>query len=101
MPVPVSKIEVGEFVALLTMLMLPVTAPTDGGANLTVRIKVWPAVRVTVPEHPLKEKPAPVIAACEMVTLPVPLFVSVIVWDAVLPTKALPKVRLLVLAERR
>ena len=56
---------------------------------------------MTVPEQPLNEKPVPVMAACEMVTLPVPLFVSDIVCEAVLPTRALPKLRLLVLAERR
>src|SRR5208337_3089233 len=51
--------------------------------------------------QPLTVNPAPLMAACAMVTLPVPLFVTVIVCVALLPTRALPKLRLLVLTESR
>lgn len=101
MPVPLREIVAGELLALLTMLRLPVALPTEVGAKFTERGILWPAATVTVPEHPLKEKPVPVMAAWDMVTLPVPLFVSVSVCDMVLPTMALPKLTLLVLAERR
>jgi hypothetical protein len=100
-PVPLSAIVAGEFVALLTTLMFPAALPAVAGAKLTVRVKLCPAARVTAPEHPLTLNPAPLIAACEMVTLPVPLFVSVIVCEALLPTRALPKLRLLALADSR
>ena len=101
MPVPPSAIVVGEFVALLTTLRLPVALPAVAGAKLTVRVKLCPAARVMAPEHPLKVNPAPLMEACEMVTLPVPLFITVIVCEALLPTSALPKLRLLALAESR
>jgi hypothetical protein len=86
---------------LLVTTRLPVTLLAEAGAKLTVRGNDLPAATVTVPDNPVKEKPAPLMAAWEMVTLPVPLFVSVTVCDALLPTKALPKLRPLVLAERR
>jgi hypothetical protein len=37
-PVPERLIVAGEFVALLAMLMLPVTAPAVLGANVTVTV---------------------------------------------------------------
>ena len=101
MPVPLNAIVAGEFVALLTTLILPAALPAVAGAKPTVRVKLCPAARVTAPVKPLTLNPAPLIAACEMVTLPVPLFVNVIVCAALLPTKVLPKPRLLVLAESR
>lgn len=75
-PLPVSEIVVGEFVALLTTLRLPVVLPAALGAKLTVRTKLWPAARVMAPVKPLTLNPAPMIAACETFTLPVPVLVS-------------------------
>ena len=86
---------------MLTMLRVPVAFPVEAGAKPTVSERLWPAESVTEPEQPLAEKPVPLMAAGEMVTLPVPLFVSVMVCETALPTRALPKLRLLVLAERR
>lgn len=100
-PVPLNAIVAGEFVAVLTTLRLPAALPAVAGAKPTVSVKLCPAARVTAPVKPLTLNPAPLTAACEMVTLPVPLFVSVIVCVALLPTSALPKLRLLVLAESR
>src|SRR5208283_1459856 len=100
-PVPLNAIVAGEFVALLTTLRLPVALPALAGAKPTVSVKLCPAARSPAPEQPLTVNPAPLMAACEMVTLPVPLFVTVIVCEALLPTRALPKLRLLVLAESR
>ena len=45
--------------------------------------------------------PAPVAATCEILTLPVPVFVSVKACDAELPTSRLPKLKLLVLVESK
>ena len=39
MPVPLSEIVAGELVAVLTTLMLPLTAPTAIGAKLAVKAR--------------------------------------------------------------
>jgi len=77
--VPESEIVAGELVALLTTVRLPVTVPMVLGAKLTVSIRLFPAVSVTVPVRPLSANPEPVRVAWEMVTAPVPLFVREIV----------------------
>jgi hypothetical protein len=100
-PVPLSEIVEGELVAVLTTLMLPATAPTVAGPKLAVSGRLCPAASVTPPEKPATLNPAPVAATCEMVTLPVPVFVSVNACDTELPTRALPKFRLLTLEESK
>jgi len=77
-PLPLSEIVVGELVALLIKLRLPVALPAVAGAKLTVSEKLWPAARVTAPVKPLRVNPAPVMATCERLTLAVPMFVSAI-----------------------
>ncbi len=100
-PLPLSEIVAGELVALLTTLRLPVALPAVAGAKLTVSVKLWPAARVMAPEKPLTANPAPVMATCEMLTLAVPVFVSATPLEAEVPTRILPKFRLLVLAESK
>ncbi len=97
-PLPLSEIVAGELVALLTKLRLPVALPTVAGAKLTASEILWPAARVMAPLKPLKLNPAPVMAACERLTLAVPVFVSTRAWDPELPTRVLPNFRLLALA---
>jgi len=77
-PLPLSEIVVGELVALLIKLRLPVALPAVAGAKLTLSEKLWPAARVTAPVKPLTVNPAPVMATCERLTLAVPVFVSAI-----------------------
>ena len=101
MPVPLREIVAGELVAVLTTLMLPLTAPTAVGAKLAVSARLWPAARVTPPEKPETLNPAPLEATCEMFTLPVPVFVTVTAWDAEAPNRALPKFKLVALVESR
>jgi hypothetical protein len=100
-PEPVSEIVAGELVALLTTLRLPVALPAVGGAKLAVSVKLWPAARVTAPGKLLRLNPAPVMAACEMLTLAVPVFVSATVCRVEVPTRVLPKFRLLAPAESK
>jgi hypothetical protein len=107
-PVPLKEIVTGELVAVLTTLMLPATAPTVAGTKLAVSGRLCPAASVTPPEpsvtppeKPATLNPAPIAATCEMVTLPVPVFVSVTACDTELPTRALPKFRLLTLEESK
>ena len=47
---------------------------------------------------PTTLKPAPVIVAFEIVTIAVPVFVSVSVWELLAPAVTFPKVRLVALA---
>ena len=77
-PLPFSEIVVGELVALLAKLRLPVTLPAVAGAKLTLSERLWPAARVAAPVKPLTVNPAPVMAICERLTLAVPVFVSTI-----------------------
>ncbi len=100
-PVPLSEIVAGELEALLTTLRLPVALSAEAGAKLTVSVRLWPAARVMAPGKPLTVNPAPVMAACEMLTPAVPVFVSAIVFEAELPTRVLPKLRLPALAESK
>ena len=77
-PLPLSEIVVGELVALLIKLRLPVALPAVAGAKLTVSEKLWPTARFTAPVKPLTVNPEPVMATCERLTLAVPVFVSAI-----------------------
>ena len=44
------------------MVTLPVTLPAEAGVNVTVKVALWPAVRVTGAVIPLKVNPVPLIA---------------------------------------
>jgi hypothetical protein len=90
-PVPLKGIVNGEFGALLTIEMFPLAAPLVVGANCALNVVVCPAPSVSGVLNPLMLSPVPDAVACEIVTLPVPEFVSVIVWFPVLPTATDPK----------
>ena len=93
-PVPVAEITLGEFVALLITETVPFTAPTTVGANTTERTVVCPAVSVMGVAIPFALNPAPVTATLEIVTLPVPEFVTVTVFVLLFPTFMFPNARL-------
>lgn len=96
-PVPDKLIAVGEPVALLIKLRLPLTAPPVTGANWTVTGTDWPAVRVSLELTPLTVKPAPDILTADIVTLEFPVFVRAALKLSLLPTFTLPKLILDVL----
>lgn len=75
-PEPLREIVAGELDALLTTARFPAAPPTTVGVKLTERGRLWPVARVTAPGKPLTVNPAPVMAICEMLTLPVPVFVT-------------------------
>jgi len=100
-PVPLRETTAGEFVAVLTTLMFPDTAPVASGENFAVSGRLWPAESVTAPGNPVTLNPVPAAATCEMLTLPVPVFVIANACDAELPTRVLPKVRPLRLGESK
>jgi hypothetical protein len=93
-PVPDNEIESGDPGALLVIEMLPLAAPVELGANSAVKVVFSPAPSVSGVDNPLMLKPAPEALAAEMVTLAVPPFASVIVCDALAPTRTLPKLKL-------
>ena len=83
-----------EFVAVLRIVRSPVAAPVDFGANVTVKLMLWPAVRVRGTAKPVRRKALPVTFACETATV-IPLeLVSVAVALGVAPTCTCPKFRL-------
>jgi len=80
--------------ALEVRLTLPEALPAADGANETLKVVLWPAVRVSGTLVPLRLNPVPPAAACEMVTLVPPVLVTVSDSVCVLPTTTLPKLRL-------
>jgi hypothetical protein len=91
-PVPLNPIAVGEFVALLAMLMFaPLTAPAEVGAKVTVSVADCPAVRTVPLGTPLALNPAPVTVIAEIVTFAVPLLVSKVVCELLPPSLTFPK----------
>jgi len=59
-PLPLRAIVVGEFVALLTMEMLPDRAPAAVGENAADNVALCPAASVSGTAKLLAENPAPV-----------------------------------------
>lgn len=99
-PVPESAIVIGEPLALLVTITLPVTLPAEMGLNDTPNVKVCVADNVTGVPAPVNAKPVPLLETCEMVTFELPTLVTVTLCEAELPSFTLPKLMLLVLNER-
>jgi len=76
-PVPLSGMIAGEFVAVLTTVMLPEKFPAVVGAKPTLNEELCPEARVRDPEKPLTLNPAPEEVNDETVTDPVPVLVKV------------------------
>ncbi len=91
MPIPdKGRVWVG-LEALEVRVTEPLALPADEGANQTLKEALCPAVRVTGAVIPLRLKPVPLAATCEMVTLVPPVLVTVSDRDCLLPTVTLPK----------
>ncbi len=82
----------GEFVALLATVMLPVALPAAAGSNVALNETLCPLERIT-PTAPPALNPAPETTTFEIVTLELPVLVSVTVWVLVLEMLTLPKAR--------
>src|SRR5438445_47210 len=82
---------VGELVALLTSETLPVAVPRVVDAKTMLKLAVCPAAKVS---GAVMLKPFPEGVACEMVTLPVPELIRVMVWELRVPTATSPKLAL-------
>jgi hypothetical protein len=92
--VPVRGIFKLELLALLTIATFPLAVPPDVGAKVTLKVALWPAVRVVGRVKPLELKPVPVTVACEIVTLDWPELFRVAVSVCWLPTCNGPKAKL-------
>ena len=93
-PVPFRATAFGELGALLEMRTLPDKLPAAVGANNAAKVAVAPAASVAGVFKPLTLKPEPLAAICEMVSVAVPVFVSVKFCDFVWFSMTLPKLKL-------
>ena len=95
-PVPDTGTVKGDPVALLTIEILPLTAPATVGLNWMVRVRFCDGERVTGALPPVIVKPDPARLICEIVTLELPVFVMVTFCGAEdVPVVTLPKLRLM------
>ena len=76
-PTPASEIDSGEFAAVLITDAIPVAFPATVGVNVTLKLAACPADNVTIGAEPLRVKPLPVTLTWEMLTVALPVFVSV------------------------
>jgi hypothetical protein len=93
-PVPDRGIVREGFEAFEVIVTLLLAAPVDAGAKVTLKVALWPVVRVTGVVIPLRLKLVPLIATSEIVMLAPPVFVTVSDSDCLFPTVTLPKLRL-------
>ncbi len=96
MAVALKVMVAGEFGALLTIEMFPESVPAVDGANSAVKDVLAPALIVWEPS-PLMLNPVPEAVADEIVSAAFPEFVTVMLFDALLPTFTLPKTSLVAL----
>lgn len=89
----------GESAASLVTVREPVAAPADCGAKRICTVELWPAGIVDDGFPPTTLNAAPEIAACEIFTVAVPVFVILTFSVLLLPTTTPPKLRLVELAE--
>jgi hypothetical protein len=97
---PLVEIASGELGALLLKEIEPVTFPAALGANTTLNVAFLPAAMLIGSVRPDVLKPAPVTLALEIVTLAVPAFCNVIVWELFEPVATAGKLALVGVAER-
>ncbi len=93
-PTPPRVTLVGELVALLATVALPVTLWATVGVNATISVADWLGVKMVPDVMPLVLNPVPVAVTPEIVTFELPLLVSVVLSEPVLPTFTFPKSKL-------
>jgi hypothetical protein len=93
-PVPESGIVKVEFEAVDVRVREPLALPAAEGSNATLKVAPWPEDKLTGAVIPLKVKPVPLTATCEIVMLELPVLVTVSDSDLVWPSVSLPKDKL-------
>jgi len=68
------------------MEILPDALPAAVGEKETVTVVCWPGLRLTGSEAGLTLNCVPVRAACVTVRVSMPVFVTIMAWESVLPT---------------
>ena len=99
MAVPLAEITKGELAASLASETEPVTVPAEVGANTTLNVALCPGAMLIGRVRPEVPNPAPTTLALEIVTLAVPGFWSVMVWELLAPVVTLGKLALTGVAE--
>src|SRR5258706_3713551 len=89
----------GEFGGWLITEMAPLTAPAAVGEKTVLNVVVEPAAIVTGTVRLVTLKPVPEVVIFEILTLVLPVFVSVTVCVLLLPRFTFPKLRVVALAE--
>ena len=97
-PVP-DKLTVGEELALLVSVTLPLALPAVVGANVSVSVALCPAEMVAGVVTPLPVKPVPVTLTVERFKSAVPEFVIVSACVPVVPSVTLPNAIVVELTE--
>lgn len=92
-PVPLREIAVGEVGTFVLNEMLPVALPAEAGAKTALKVMVAFGARVCATK-PVTLKPVPVTVSDETTRLTVPVFLSVIVWELLVPSATFPKAAL-------
>jgi len=90
-PVPLTGIERGDPEALFVSETDPFTRPAVVGANTMLNDELFPARMDVGRVRPLMLTPAPAALAAEIVSVAVPLFVTVIVCELLVPVVTFPK----------
>ena len=75
-PVPLNPMLFGLVGALLTIETEPLAAPAAAGLNTTLKLVDWLALRLIGRDKELVLNPLPLTFTCEMLSVPVPLFVT-------------------------
>jgi hypothetical protein len=81
--------ESGEFGALLTRVIAPVTLPAELGPKTALNVAPLPTAMVTGAVIPVVLKPTPVTVTEEIVTVALPLFVRLTVCELLVPVVTL------------
>jgi len=97
-PVPLKEMAGGELGALLTSDMEPVVLLAAVGVNTALNVEALPGAIVNGVVKPLILNPVPVTLACEIVTLALPGFERVKVWELLVAMTTFPKLALAGLA---
>lgn len=90
-PVPLTGMESGEPGALFVSDTDPLTRPAEVGENTMLNDEFLPARIEVGSVSPLMLTPAPVALAAEIMSVAVPLFVTVIVCELLVPVVTFPK----------
>jgi hypothetical protein len=93
-PVPVNATVAGDPGALLVMVRLPLALPADVGENCALNVLACAGFNVSGRVNPLVLNALPITLTCETVNAAVPVLLSWMVWESVVPTVTLPKPKL-------